>query len=44
MGYCRVSSSDQREDLVRQVRSVSDYCWAKGYQFRILENLGSGLN
>lgn len=44
IGYCRVSSSDQGEDLVRQVRNVSDYCAAKGYQFKILEDLGSSLN
>lgn len=44
IGYCRVSSSDQREDLTRQVKTVSDYCAAKGYQFRIIQDLGSGLN
>lgn len=44
IGYCRVSSSDQREDLIRQVKTVSDYCAAKGYQFRIIQDLGSGLN
>jgi putative resolvase len=44
VGYCRVSSSDQREDLSRQVKTVSDYCAAKGYQFKIIQDLGSGLN
>lgn len=44
IGYCRVSSSDQREDLARQIKTVSDYCAAKGYQFKIIEDLGSGLN
>lgn len=44
IGYCRVSSSDQREDLVRQVKTVSDYCEAKGYQFKIIQDLGAGLN
>jgi len=44
VGYCRVSSSDQREDLSRQVKTVSDYCAAKGYQFKITQDLGSGLN
>lgn len=44
IGYCRVSSSDQREDLERQVTQVSNYCSAKGYQFRIIQDLGSGLN
>lgn len=44
VGYCRVSSSDEREDLIRQIKAVSDYCAAKGYQFRIIQDLGSGLN
>jgi excisionase family DNA binding protein len=44
IGYCRVSSSDQKGDLERQVTTVSNYCSAKGYQFRIIQDLGSGLN
>jgi len=44
IGYCRVSSSDQKEDLKRQVENVTNYCIANGYQFRIIEDLGSGLN
>ncbi len=44
IGYCRVSASDQKEDLKRQVGNVSQYCIAKGYSFRIIEDLGSGLN
>jgi putative resolvase len=44
IGYCRVSSSDQKEDLKRQVDNVSQYCVAKGYSFKIIEDLGSGLN
>jgi len=31
IGYCRVSSSDQKEDLKRQVENVSSYCIANGY-------------
>jgi len=44
IGYCRVSSSDQKEDLINQVKTVSDFCAAKGYQFRIIQDLGSGIN
>lgn len=44
IGYCRVSSSDQKDDLKRQIDHVSHYCIAKGYSFRIIEVLGSGLN
>lgn len=44
VGYARVSSSDQKEDLERQKKAVADYCCARGYQFRIITDLGSGLN
>jgi len=44
IGYCRVSSNSQKEDLERQIENVSNYCIAKGYQFKIIEDIGSGLN
>lgn len=44
IAYCRVSSSDQKEDLNRQIEQVSQYCIANGYQFRVISDLGSGLN
>ena len=44
IGYCRVSSSDQKEDLKRQIDNVSTFCIAKGYTFKIISDLGSGLN
>ena len=44
IAYCRVSSSDQKEDLQRQIENVSQYCIANGYQFRVISDLGSGLN
>jgi len=31
IGYCRVSSFDQKDDLARQINTVSDYCNARGY-------------
>ncbi|MEW9677986.1 MerR family DNA-binding transcriptional regulator [Lentibacillus sp. L22] len=43
IGYCRVSSSDQKEELKRQVHTVSQYCSANGYQFRFIKDLGSGM-
>ena len=41
--YARVSSSDQREDLERQVQYLTQYCLAKGY--RVVDALSdaSGL-
>ena len=44
IAYCRVSSSDQKEDLQRQIQTVSQYCIANGYQFQVISDLGSGLN
>lgn len=44
VAYARVSSSDQKEDLERQVETVSAYCVARGYQFKVVKDIGSGLN
>ena len=44
IGYCRVSTSTQKDDLQRQIDCVSSYCAAKGYQFKIITDIGSGLN
>ena len=44
IAYARVSSSDQKDDLERQVNNISNYCIAKGYQFRVIKDVGSGLN
>ncbi|MGC8988313.1 IS607 family transposase, partial [Infirmifilum sp.] len=43
--YARVSSSDQREDLERQVKYLMDYCPSKGYRVvEVLTDIASGLN
>lgn len=44
IGYCRVSSNKQRNDLMRQIDNVRTYMLAKGYQFEIIEDIGSGIN
>ncbi|OEF97892.1 IS607 family transposase [Vulcanibacillus modesticaldus] len=44
VGYCRVSSNKQKDDLERQIQYVRDYMIAKGYQFRIITDIGSGIN
>lgn len=43
IGYCRVSES-QQNDLEAQVENVRTYMCAKGYQFDILTDIGSGIN
>jgi putative resolvase len=44
IGYCRVSSHDQKEDLIRQKQVLELFCAQKGWQHEIIEDLGSGLN
>jgi len=44
IGYCRISAPDQKEDLNRQIKYITDFCCAKGYIFKIIQDIGSGLN
>lgn len=44
VGYCRVSSTKQKDDLERQIENVRTYMIAKGYQFEIITDIGSGIN
>lgn len=44
IGYCRVSSRDQKKDLDYQVNVVTKYCENQGYRFKIIKDLGSGMN
>ncbi|MEM2025806.1 MAG: IS607 family transposase, partial [Desulfurococcaceae archaeon] len=42
--YARVSSSDQKEDLERQVKYLLEYCASKGYRVvEVLTDIASGL-
>ena len=43
--YARVSSSDQKSDLERQIECLIQYCSAKGYKVvDVLSDVASGLN
>ena len=44
IGYCRVSSAKQKDDLERQVQNVKAYLLARGKPFEIIEDIGSGIN
>lgn len=44
IGYCRVSSNKQKDDLERQIENVKTYMIARGYQFDIINDIGSGIN
>ena len=44
VAYARVSSRDQKEDLKRQVERLELYCAAKGWNYEVIQDLGSGIN
>ena len=44
IGYARVSSHDQKNDLVRQAELLETFCAARGWRFEIISDLGSGMN
>lgn len=44
IGYCRVSSRKQKDDLERQVENLRTYLYAQGNPFEIITDIGSGIN
>lgn len=44
VAYARVSSHDQKEDLLRQEKMLELFCSSRGWKFNIVSDLGSGLN
>lgn len=44
IGYCRVSRHHQKDDLKRQVDNMQKYLLSKGKPFKILQDIGSGIN
>lgn len=44
VAYARVSSHDQKKDLERQIEVLSSYCAAKGWNYKVISDLGSGMN
>lgn len=44
IGYARVSSHDQKEDLNRQIQVLELFSAQNGWQIEIIKDLGSGLN
>jgi putative resolvase len=44
IGYARVSSHDQKNDLVRQQELLEAFCAAKGWRHEVIAEVGSGLN
>ena len=44
VAYARVSSHDQKEDLQRQAEVLASYCTKQGWNFQVVQDLGSGMN
>ena len=44
VAYARVSSHDQKDDLDRQKQVLELFCASHGWQFQIIDDVGSGVN
>lgn len=44
IGYCRVSSHKQKDDLDRQIQNMETYLLAQGRPFEIITDIGSDIN
>ena len=44
VAYARVSTSGQKDDLIRQVALVESFCAAQGWTYEVITDVGSGLN
>ncbi|MEG4210010.1 IS607 family transposase [Microcoleus sp. S13_B4] len=44
IAYARVSSHDQKDDLDRQKQVLELFCASHGWQFQIIDDVGSGVN
>lgn len=44
IGYCRVSSYKQKDDLERQVNNMKLYLTSQSKPFKIITDIGSGIN
>lgn len=44
IAYCRVSTPGQKADLDRQAAVAAHYCEAHAYRYKVMRDIGSGLN
>lgn len=44
VGYCRVSSNKQKDDLQRQVENMKKYLESLNVEYEIIQDIGSGIN
>jgi predicted site-specific integrase-resolvase len=44
VGYARISSEHQKDDLKRQIELLENYLSKQGKQFKIISDIGGGIN
>ena len=44
IGYCRLSSNKQKDDLIRQVENMDKYLSSLNCEYEIIQDIGSGIN
>lgn len=44
IAYARVSTSNKKDDLERQIQVLELFCAAKGFNYNVISDIGSGLN
>ena len=42
--YARVSTSNRKDDLERQIERLESFCMAKGWSYKVISDIGSGIN
>ena len=42
--YARVSTTNKKDDLKSQVEKLELYCASKGWKYKVIKDIGSGLN
>lgn len=44
IAYARVSSRDQKDDLIRQIEVLEQFCSKQGFEYEVIQDFGSGMN
>ena len=42
--YARVSTSNRKDELERQIERLESFCMAKGWSYKVISDIGSGIN
>lgn len=44
IAYARVSTIEQKEELIKQVEILTEYCSQRGFEYEVIQDLGSGVS